>query len=426
MKDRISVKKCFDSAFKAARECIAIGLWISVFAEVFVTDIGDTIIASYPRAQFLFDFSFLIVLSVMAASWLALGNKRFLQTFGYIVSYPFVVIIWKLPKLIFKNWAVAIAFSPAIHQFMSAFKANFVIGVGVVIAAILVCLAPNDSQIVPIGMVIVGFHLVTHFYKKFKSSYSSETIFTVLSGNISKAIDKFEIYLEKDKLEGDPNSDEYKKKLGNSLLHIYIFTTFLHLSIVRIKEVISSRKMDLYFLSSLVWTFMLSAFSFGVIYFGLFRIDATNFVNASNAGFWEFIGFSFSTLMTSSISTIAPATGLAQILTYVQLFVSLLLIVLLVFIILTSIREKYKKDLDDLLIGLENAHDKSRKYVEANFELTADALENVLIEKNEQIMELLLGVKYGKPKAESMLKEYKKSEEIADNIEDAEVSQIRE
>ncbi|NOH32008.1 hypothetical protein [Vibrio chagasii] len=422
MKDRFSMKKCLDSVFKSVREVLAISLWISIFAEVFVTDIGDTVVVSYPETQFLFDYSLLILLSLMAMSWLALGNQRFVQTFGYIVSYPFVVIIWKLPKLFFKNWAVAIAFLPAIHQFMSAFKANFVIGVGVIIAATLVCLAPNDSPIVIAGMAIVGFHLFTHFYKKFRSAYSSETIFTVLRDNISKAIDKFESHLEKDKPVGDPESDEYKKKLGNSLLHTYIFTTFLHLSIVRIKEVINSRKMDLYFLSSLIWTFMLSAFSFGVVYFGLYRVDASNFINVSDASFWDFIGFSFTTLMTSSISTIAPATGVAQLLTYVQLFVSLLLIVLLVFIILTSIREKYKKDLDDLLIGLEDAHDKSRRYVEANFELTADALESVLIEKNEQIMQLLLGVKYGKPKAESMLKEHKKPEEVSDNIEDAEVS----
>ncbi|EKZ9226914.1 hypothetical protein ACWOKN_004127 [Vibrio vulnificus] len=425
MKGRFSMKKCFDSVFKTLREFLAISLWFSIFAEVFVTDIGDALVASYPQTQFLFDYFLLILLSVMAISWLALGNKRFLQTFGYIVSYPFVVIIWKLPKLFFTNWAVAIAFLPAIHQFVSAFKANFVIGVLVIIAATLVCQAPSDSPVVLAGMAIVGFHLFTHFYKKFRSAYSSETIFTVLRGNTSKVIDEFENYLEKDKPVGDPESDEYKKKLGNSLLQTYILTTFLHLSILRIKEVINSRKMDLYFLSSLIWTFMLSAFSFGVVYFGLYRVDASNFTNVSDAGFWGFIGFSFTTLMTSSISTIVPATGVAQFLTYVQLFVSLLLIVLLVFIILTSIREKYKKDLDDLLIELEDAQDKSRKYVEANFELTADALESVLIEKNEQIMQLLLGVKYGKPKAESMLKEHKKSEAVSDNIEDAEVSQVR-
>ncbi len=422
MKSRFGTKKIFESLLKGLRECVAMAVWFSFFIEVFVTDIGDSVSTLYPKTQFIFDYSLLLLLSVMAISWLTLGNKRFIQTFGYIVSYPFVIIIWRLPRLFFKNWAIAIAFSPAIHQFISAFKANFVIGVSVIVTSTLVCLVPNDSLLIPIGMSLIGLHLVTHFYKKFKSAYSSETIFTVMRDNVSKIIEKFEKHLEKDKPEGDPESDEYKKKLGNSLLHTYIFTTCLHLSIVRIKEVINSRKMDLYFLSSLIWTFGLSAFSFGVIYFGLFRIDHSNFINVDNVGFWDFIGFSVTTLMTSSISTIAPATGIAQLLTYIQLFVSLLLVVLLVFIILTSIREKYKKDLDDLLLGLEDAHDKSRNYVEANFEITADALETVLIETNSQIMGLLLGVKYGKPKAESMLKEHKKHENEIDVIEDAEIN----
>lgn len=425
MKVNPKMKKWSKSIFKALRECLAVILWLSIFIEVFITDIGDSVVAKFPKGQFIFDYSLLIVLSFMAISWLILGNKRFARTFGYIVSYPFIIILLKVPKLFFKNWAVAIAFLPAIHQFISTFKASFAIGVGVIVTATTVCLAPNDSPLVAIGMIILGVHLFTHFYKKFKSAYSSKTIFTVIRDNISKIVEKFELHLDEDKPEGDPESNEYKKKLGTALLQTYMFTTFLHLSIVRINEVINSRKMDLYFFSSLIWTFILSAFSFGVIYFGLFRIDSSHFSNAESSGFWDFVGFSFTTLMTSSISTIAPATGMAQILTYIQLFVSLLLIVLLVFVILTSIREKYKKDLDDLLVDLEDAHDKSRNYVEANFELTAEALESLLIQKNEQIMELILGVKYGKPKAESILNKYKKSSEIADNIDDAKVANTK-
>lgn len=426
MKALLGVKKWFGSLFRILRECLAIVMWLSIFVEVFITDVGDLVVGEYAQTQFIFDYALLIILSMMAVSWLILGNKRFSQTFGYIVTYPFVLIVWKLPKLFIRNWGVAFAFLPAIHQLLSTFKANFAIGVGVVVTATFVCLSPSDSYIIPIGMVLIGFHLITHFYKKFKSAYSSETIFTVLRGNISNVIDKFERQLEKDKPQGEPTSDDYKKKLGTSLLYTYAFTTFLHLSIVRVKEVINSRKMDLYFLSSLIWTFSLSAFSFGVIYYGLYRMDPSHFKNVDSVGFFDFVGFSFTTLMTSSISTIAPATGVAQVLTYVQLFVSLLLIVLLVFIILTSIREKYKKDLDDLLVGLEDAHDKSRSYVEANFELTADALESVLIQQNEQVMELLLGVKYGKSQAESLLQKHKQEKEVADIIEDADVIKIKQ
>ncbi len=422
MKGQLEVKKWFGSACRVVRELLAVTIWLCIFTEVFITDVGDFIVGKYPQAQYIFDYFLLVILSITAFSWLALGNKRFSQTFGYIAGYPFVLVLWHAPKLFVRNWGVVFAFLPAIHQFISTFKLNFAIGVGVIVTATLVCTVPNDSYIIPAGMILIGLHLLRHFYKKFKSAYSSETIFTVLRGNITGVIEKFEDKIQKDKPQGDPESEEYKKSLGTSLLYTYAFTTFLHLSIVRVKEVINSRKMDLYFLSSLLWTFVLSAFSFGVIYYGLYRIAPNNFINANSSGFLDFVGFSFTTLMTSSISTIAPATGVAQLLTYVQLFVSLLLIVLLVFIILTSIREKYKKDLDDLLFGLEDAHDKSRLYVEDNFELTAEALESFLIKQNETIMELLLGVKYGKSQAESLLQKHK--EEV--HIEEAEVAEIKE
>lgn len=426
MSKQFDVKKALEHMFKTIRECSAIVLWLSFFIEVFITDIGDMLVASHPDLQFVFDYFLLITLSSMAISWLVIGNKRFMGTFGYILFYPLIIFIWKFPKLAFNKWAIAIAFLPAIHQFISTFKANFVIAVFVVTTATVVCVVSDDSLFLPAAVFSIGFHLITHFYKKFKSAYSAKTIFTVIKDNVSKHIEIYEEHLAKNKPDESQDPEEYKKKLGTSLLHIYIFTTLLHLSIVKVREVIGSNKMDLYFLCSLLWTFILSVFSFGVMYYGLFRIDSNNFINVDTAGFWDFIGFSFSTLMTSSISTISPATSIVQVLTYAQLFVSLLLIVLLAFIILTSIREKYKKDLDNLLLRLEAAHDKSRNYVQANFELTADALESLLIEKDEQIMKLLLGFKYGKQTAESMLKEHKKSDGINDDIENAEYHRVNE
>lgn len=194
-----------------------------------------------------------------------------------------------------------------------------------------------------------------------------------------------------------------------------MLTTCFHFAIEKLQEVIESRKLDLYFLSSLLWTFALSTVSFGVLYYGLNRIDGKHFAGAESAGILDFVGFSFTILMTSGISSITPLSGEAQFLTYTQLFVSLLLIVLLVFIILTSIREKYKKDLDDLVNELGNANEQSRQYIEQNYELTLEAMEKLLVRKNEQMMKLLLGVRYGKSKAEHIIEKVKVEPNEANN-----------
>lgn len=415
------IPKSIGTVLKVVRELLSIFIWLGMFSEIFIADIGDYLVSSYPQLKFAFDYSLLLLLASIAVFWLCLGNKLFSRTFGYILFYPFILLLWKIPKLLFKNWAVVIAFSPAIYHSLKAFKPNFIIAVAVIISAFLICLAPLDYYIVPVCMGLITLYLTRHFIHRFKSAYSSSSIFTVIRDEVENVWEYHKDSIAKKNPGGDPSSEEYRKKLGESLLYTYMLTTCMHFSIGKLQEVIKSRKMDLYFLSSLIWTFVLSAIIFGLFYYGLFRIDNANFLKAENAGVLEFIGFSFSTLMTSSISTVVAASGVAQIATYVQLFVSLLLIVLLVFIILTSIREKYKEDLQALVLELKSSSEKSKQYIESNYELTAEALEHLLIQQNEDIMKLMLGVRYGKDEAVTIIDRFKTVEhpQKPENEEDA-------
>ena len=407
LENKNKISKTIRIVLRVIRELLAMLVWLGMFSEIFIADIGDFLVSNYPQLKFAFDYSFLLLLTSIAIFWLCLGNKLFLRTFGYILFYPFILILWKIPKVLFKNWAVVIAFSPAIYHSLIAFKPNFIIAVALIISAFLICLAPLGYYIVPICMMLITLYLTRHFIHKFKSAYSSSSIFTVLRGGVQEVWEYHKKSIAKKNPGGDPDSEEYKKKLGESLLHTYMLTTCMHFAIAKLQEVIKSRKMDLYFLSSLIWTFVLSAIVFGVFYYGLFRIDNSNFLNVDNVGVLDFLGFSFSTLMTSSISTIVATSGIAQVTTYVQLFVSLLLIVLLVFIILTSIREKYKEDLQELVGELKSSSEKSKHYIELNYELTAEALEHLLIKQNEGIMKLMLGVRYGKDEAVIIIEQFK-------------------
>lgn len=403
---------------KTVRELLAILIWGSIFTEIFLTDVGDMLLAIAPQLETAFKYRLLIILGLIAILWPVIGNKLLARIFGYIAFYPFILVVWKIPSLFIKNWAVAIAFSPAIYQLIRAFKTNFIIGVAVTITAFVVCLSPPDLLLIPVGMVLIGIYLILHFVNRLRSAYSSSTIFTVLKGNVTNIWDSSKKYISENMPEGDPESEAYKDKLGQSLLIAYMVTTGLHFITAKLQEVIESRKLDLYFLSSLIWTFTISVISFGVIYFGLYRIDPANFQSAQSSDLLDFIGFSFSALMTSSISQIVPATGLAQVIAYIQLFVSLLLIVLLVFIILTSIREKYKKDLDDLVLELGDAAESSKHHIEQNYQITMDAVERLLLRKNEEVMKFMLGMRYGKMEAESIIESFKQQDENESDASD--------
>jgi hypothetical protein len=174
-----------------------------------------------------------------------------------------------------------------------------------------------------------------------------------------------------------------------------MITTGLWFVAERLREVMRSRKLDLYFLASLLYTFALTALVFALEYTGLYRLIPNSFVGVSEPGLLHFLGLSFSTLMTSDISPLKAASGIAQAALYVQLFGSLLIIVLLVFLILTSIRERYRQDLDGVIGELGAVSDRIGRLLESNYELTLSGVEAWLLEFNPAVTKWCVKIRHG-------------------------------
>ena len=179
------------------------------------------------------------------------------------------------------------------------------------------------------------------------------------------------------------------------MLTVYVLTTGLYLLAECLREVVNSRKLDLYFLGSLFYTFVLTVVMFALEYLGLERIAPGSFAGVPDPGLLDFLGLSVSTIMTADVSPLHGVSGLAQTALYLQLLGSLLIIVLLVFVILTSIRERYKQDLDGMVHELAIASGKARERLEANYELTIAAAEAWLLEFNPPATRWFLKQLYG-------------------------------
>jgi hypothetical protein len=368
-------------AVRWLRDAIAILLWFAILTQLFIFDLGSWIAEQVLISVFLFRYRFFILLGVVALLWLVLGNRRFLPSFGYIAAYPFVVTVWIIPRFILRNWAVAIAFSPAIHSILSRLRASFILFSMAIVSTFVICLVTNRALVV-VCMGLLAVYLVTHYFRRFRMAFSPSTVFADVGTIVGKAWEKLRESIPARPEGVDQESQEYKQKLGQNLLSIYMITTVLHYLGERLREAVNSRKLDLYFVGSLMYTFFLTVVVFGIEYFGLERLAPGSFTGIEKPSIFDFLGLSFSTLMTSDISPMKPASGIAQVASYVQLFGSLLIIVLLVFIILTSIRERYRQDLDGVVNELWSASERVGGLLEANYELTVAGAEAWLLEFN--------------------------------------------
>ena len=159
------------------REGLALLLWTFVIVQVFVWDVANHLAGRLPHFAFVAQFRALILLGLITASWLILGNRRFMLFVGYIIAYPFVFVLWIVPHFALRNLAVVVAFSPAIHSILTSFRSRFVLFSLALISSFVLCLA---SSILPIMacMVLLGAYLILHFVRRFRVAFSHSTVFT--------------------------------------------------------------------------------------------------------------------------------------------------------------------------------------------------------------------------------------------------------
>jgi hypothetical protein len=108
----------------------------------------------------------------------------------------------------------------------------------------------------------------------------------------------------------------------------------------------------LYFLVALVYTFVLTVIAFGFEYWALFKINPSSFQVSQGVSGWAFFLFSFNAMLHTNFATIVPSNGVALLFANLELLAGIIIGLFLVFVLLTSQRERYRQDLSTVIDGL--------------------------------------------------------------------------
>jgi len=373
------LKRGFSRLSWWARECIAAALWLFIALKVLVYDVDVAIAKALPpQADMLLKYKIFVILGSTATLWLLLGNRRFLRGVAYIFFYPLVLILWKIPKLLFKNWVVLLVFSPAIHSMVTGFRMNFILASFSVLAGLIVA-ASTESVSLIAAMTFLALYYCRHVFRKFRMAFQPASVFA----NLAEAIRKFwNLYKDKTlpdqvRVESllDPTSDAYRAKTLENLNSLYLVNSLLLAIAEKLKRAAISRRLDIYFIASLLCTVLLTVAIFAFEYFGLEKIHPGSFLSPIKPGFWEFLSFSFNTMMTAGISPITPKSAIAQVMAHSELAAALLLLVILVFVVLTIIRERFREDVELTITELRNGAELIEGHIQQQYKLTIPDVE---------------------------------------------------
>ena len=136
-----------------------------------------------------------------------------------------------------------------------------------------------------------------------------------------------------------------------------------------------SRKLDIYYIAALVYTFFLTTLVLTFLNVGLQRIDPSSFVSLQPLGFWRLLAFSIGTLLPANYSGVTPSTSAAMFSAYLGVAAGVTLVVFFVAILLTIVRERSREDIDKVLAELDRCSSGLNRLIEKEYSMSPAQLE---------------------------------------------------
>lgn len=392
--------------FWLGRELVALLVWGLAFVHLFIADLLGPLAAAVPALAPLVRFRLVLFLGAIGLALLVLSPPRFVALVVFVLVYPLVLLLWRIPQLLFRNWPTVVVFAPAIQGVLSNIRLHILLLTLGSLGAAGIAFGER-AEVVAASMVALAVYLVSHFARRVRAVFSPSTVFfdagKILRTVWESAIKGSKSVSQSVRLQDlDPRSPEYEQVFGQSVLNLYFFSTLLGSIARRLQAIHETRRLDVYFASSFLFTMLLTWVVFALLYLGLAELDPGAFTG--RVTFAELLGYSFGTLTHFQLSPIAPATGLARLVSYSEVFSSVVLVVLLAFVLFTSARERHRSDLEAVVADLAEASSSLEAEIAANYDVTIRVAEQKLLAFNDVIARYLLRLRYG-PEAAKAIEE---------------------
>lgn len=363
-----------------AREATAALIWGFSLIKIFIYDFDIYLFKHFaPDWEWILHFKLLILLLIISLAWLLSRQRPFLSFMAYVVFYPLIIIFWRLPKLIFRNWSLVLVFSPIIYNSFKGFRLTFAFYTLALVSIAILCFS-NETQYLQPSVAFLLLFLFVQLIRKIKDA-SGVGLFehlTEMTRKITGVVVSGAIFQK----NGTPAFQSEPLPRATYITNAYFYHAFAELVSSKIREATHSRMYDFYLILSLIYIFILTVSVYAFAYWGLSRMNPDAFLNASPNSFLRFFHLSIGILSTAGGSSIQPNTTLSSLLVISETLCIPVIGILIVVSFFTLARERYKKDADNFqaaLIELEKALEE--KLISA-YQLTVSQAEEIVLEKD--------------------------------------------
>ena len=343
----------------AVRETLAVLFWAYVLIKLFVFDIDIFLMNRFlPRYVWLLNLKFFILIGGIALIWLVTKNKYILAWSLYVFFYPAIILLWKIPFFIFKqrSWILAFAFINSIISFFKSIKYNFIISAFFLASLAVIFSFSNEKLLWFASAVILGVLLTTYvnrFILVFKPSSIFQVHIKIFSGIRKHGSSYFTLDESIKNLPLEKLDQKQMEKWTTNLQMSVLFNRVCLFAAKKLRDYQNSGINIISYVLTILMLIVLTIFSFATINYALFKIDAGLFSYPVIPSFFTFFYYSFNSLLFNSIQEITPIMPISQIVSMMEFFFALFLVVIFVSLLLSVRNQRHTEELNEVIKGIE-------------------------------------------------------------------------
>jgi len=376
---------------KILREVLAPVIWIYVVLKVIIDFDAWLIYEHFPSFSWVIYYRPFFLLGIVAILYLKLGKSKFWKLVGFCMAYPFILILWRIPKALLKDksWIGIFACLDIVAGFCKNFKWNLIMLAAVAPSFILV-FTTNSKASLSLAISVLFIFLCTHFFGIFKfslqpTSFSEEKVRNL---NEKGAEQMKKHFNTQDIKKFDENNKVNSSWLGKLEL-LVISSNCLYFLKQRLRNFQKSSFFVMYPLSHLIYTFFVTVIVFAVNNFALYKADYKQFVISSKASLGEFFYYSFNSIFFNGIREISPAATIAKIFNCMEMFFAFLIGVILITLLITIRREKDSKEIENAIILIEKQTTYAEELLLKEFSVTPEQAVEELVKMQSSTLKLI-------------------------------------
>jgi hypothetical protein len=377
---------------KRLAEVASVLFWLYLLVKLFIFDIDNYLLRTYyPSLSSIIDYKFFIFLALLVVLLFILGTKKFFKFLAFVLGYPFFILFWRLPKLLFgnKNWmGLFVALGTSV-SFFKSFRLNMAISAAVLFAGLFILIADSKNLLI-ISMLVLSIYLVIHFVRRFSYSLKKFDVVTRLSKKVLDFWTRIQ-ETQTDTQKQSASSESIEKKeadaKANRLQWLLVFNRGCLFLISKLRYMQKSASTFVYYFINLIGSAFVTVVVFLFLNLGLNKIDHNAFSIQGSARTIDFFFYSCGLFFGGLNSGINAVSDPAKILYIAEICFRWLIVVILFYFLFNVVRKKHKSDIDTSITHLREQGAELEKVIAGEYQLSVDeAVEEVTKVKGSMLV----------------------------------------